>query len=42
MTETIKGKPKHLDKTFEYTKMNMLSLEFNTQGGITHIRRHHG
>ncbi|NRA60517.1 MAG: nuclear transport factor 2 family protein [Psychrobium sp.] len=41
MTEIIKGKPKHLDKIVEYTKTNILLLEFNKQGLITHIRRHH-
>jgi len=42
MTETIKGKPSHLNKIVEYTKTNVLSVEFNDQGLITHIRRHHG
>ncbi|KGK00339.1 nuclear transport factor 2 family protein [Thalassotalea sp. ND16A] len=42
MTETIKGKPSHLNKIIEYTKTNIVSLEFNDQGQITHIRRHHG
>jgi len=42
MTETIKGKPSHLNKIVEYTKTNVLSVEFNDKGLITHIRRHHG
>jgi len=42
MTETIKGKPSHLNKVVEYTKTNVLSVEFNDKGLITHIRRHHG
>jgi len=42
MTETIKGKPSHLNKIVEYTKTNVLSVEFNNRGLITHIRRHHG
>jgi hypothetical protein len=42
MTETIKGKPSHLNKIVEYTKTNVLSVEFNDRGLITHIRRHHG
>ena len=42
MTETIKGKPSHLNKIIEYTKTNIVSLEFNDKGLITHIRRHHG
>jgi len=42
MTETIKGKPSHLNKIVEYTITNVLSVEFNDRGLITHIRRHHG
>jgi len=42
MTETIKGKPSHLNKIIEYTITNIVSLEFNDKGLITHIRRHHG
>ena len=42
MTESIKGKPAHLNRIVEYTKTNILSVEFNDQGLITHIRRHHG
>jgi len=42
MTETGKVKPSHLDKIVEYTKTNILSLEFNDKGLIKHIRRHHG
>lgn len=42
MTEMGKVKPAHLDKTVEYSKTNIVSLEFNESGLITHIRRHHG
>ena len=42
MTEMGKVKPAHLDKTIEYTKTNIVSLEFNESGLIKHIRRHHG
>ena len=42
MTETGKVKPSHLDKIIEYTNTNIISLEFNDKGLITHIRRHHG
>ena len=42
MTETIKGKPSHLNRVVEYTATNVLSVEFNAKGLITHIRRHHG
>jgi len=42
MTETGKIKPAHLDKTIEYTSTNIVSLEFNKEGLIKHIRRHHG
>ncbi|MCG9758168.1 nuclear transport factor 2 family protein, partial [Pseudoalteromonas sp. Isolate6] len=42
MTESGKVKPVHLDKTIEYSKTNIVSLEFNQAGLVTHIRRHHG
>ncbi|MEJ6475185.1 hypothetical protein [Pseudoalteromonas piscicida] len=42
MTETGKVKPAHLDKTIEYNKTNIVSLEFDETGLIKHIRRHHG
>lgn len=42
MTEIGKVKPSHLDKTIEYSKTNIVSLEFNESGLIKHIRRHHG
>lgn len=42
MTEIGKVKPAHLDKTIEYSKTNIVSLEFNELGLVTHIRRHHG
>ena len=42
MTETGKVKPAHLDKTIEYNKTNIVSIEFDEVGLIKHIRRHHG
>ncbi|MEP1447679.1 MAG: nuclear transport factor 2 family protein [Paraglaciecola sp.] len=42
MTESGKVKPAHLDKTIEYSKTNIVSLEFNQSGLVKHIRRHHG
>ena len=42
MTEFGKVKPAHLDKTIEYNKTNILSLEFDPSGLVKHIRRHHG
>jgi cysteine sulfinate desulfinase/cysteine desulfurase-like protein len=42
MTESGKVKPAHLDKTIEYSKTNIVSLEFNESGLVKHIRRHHG
>lgn len=42
MTEMGKVKPAHLDKIIEYSKTNIVSLEFNESGLIKHIRRHHG
>jgi hypothetical protein len=41
-TEHARVKPGHLDQVIEYTSTNLLSLEFNDAGLITHIRRHHG
>ena len=41
-TEHAKVKPAHLDKVIEYTVTNILSLEFDEDGLIKHIRRHHG
>lgn len=41
-TEHAKVKPGHLDKVVEYTSSNIMSLEFNEDGQIKHIRRHHG
>lgn len=40
--EHAKGQPSHMDKPFEYTAINIMSLEFNETGKIKHIRRHHG
>ena len=40
--EHAKGQPSHMDKPFEYTAINIMSLEFNDLGKIKHIRRHHG
>jgi len=42
MVETGKVKPAHLDKIIEYNVTNIVSLEFNDDGLIKHIRRHHG
>ncbi len=41
-TEHAKVKPSHLDKVVEYTSTNIVSLEYDDQGLIKHIRRHHG
>lgn len=41
-TEHAKVKPSHMDKVVEYTSSNIMSLEFNDDGFIKHIRRHHG
>ena len=41
-TESAKVKPSHLDEVIEYSSTNIVSLEFNEQGLIKHIRRHHG
>ena len=41
-TESAKVKPHHLDEVIEYSSTNIVSLEFNEQGLIKHIRRHHG
>ena len=40
--ESARVKPSHLDKVIEYSSTNIVSLEFNEQGRIKHIRRHHG
>lgn len=40
-TEHAKVKPSHLDKAIEYTSTNIISLEFDGNGLIKHIRRHH-
>ncbi|MFT7194847.1 MAG: hypothetical protein ACI832_000167 [Rheinheimera aquimaris] len=40
--EHVKGQPGHMDKPIEYTAVNIMSLEFNDNGKIKHIRRHHG
>lgn len=42
MTESGKVKPVHLDKTIEFSKTNIVSIEFSESGLIKHIRRHHG
>ena len=41
-TEHARGKPAHLDEFIEYTATNLMALEFDGQGKITHIRRYHG
>lgn len=40
--EHAKGQPSHMDTPIEYTAINIVSLEFNNEGKIIHIRRHHG
>ena len=40
--ESARVKPAHLDKVIEYSSTNIVSLEFDEQGLIKHIRRHHG
>ncbi|MEL6448513.1 MAG: nuclear transport factor 2 family protein [Pseudomonadota bacterium] len=40
--ESAKVKPAHLDEVIEYTSTNIVSLEFDAQGLIKHLRRHHG
>jgi len=42
VTETGKVKPAHHDKIITYESTNLLSLEFNADGLIKHIRRHNG
>lgn len=42
MIETGKVKPSHLNKIIDYKTTNIVSLEFNDDGLIKHIRRHHG
>ena len=42
MTESGKVKPSHINKTIEYSKTNIVSLEFDKSGLVKHIRRHHG
>lgn len=41
-TESAKVKPSHLEKVIEYSSVNIMSLEFDENGLIKHIRRHHG
>ncbi|WP_299942391.1 hypothetical protein [uncultured Microbulbifer sp.] len=41
-TEHAKVKPSHMDKVVEYTSTNIVSLEFDNNGLIKHLRRHHG
>ncbi|MEL6948795.1 MAG: hypothetical protein AAGM16_01550 [Pseudomonadota bacterium] len=40
--ESAKVKPAHFDEVIEYTSTNIVSLEFDAQGLIKHLRRHHG
>ncbi|WP_334060076.1 nuclear transport factor 2 family protein [Alteromonas sp. S005] len=42
MTESGKVRPNHLDKDITYSSVNIVTLEFNKDKLITHIRRHHG
>ena len=41
-TEHARGKPAYLDEVIEYTATNLMALEFDEYGKITHIRRYHG
>ncbi len=41
-TEHARVKPSHTDRAIEYSSTNIVSLEFNGDGLITHLRRHHG
>ncbi|MCK7598805.1 hypothetical protein M0G74_16140 [Microbulbifer sp. CAU 1566] len=41
-TEHAKVKPSHMSKAVEYTSTNIVSLEFDDNGLIKHLRRHHG
>ena len=41
-TESAKVKPSHMDDIVEYSNTHIVTLEFDDQGFITHIRRHHG
>lgn len=42
MTESGRVKPAHLDKEIDYKTTNIVSLEYDENGLIKHIRRHHG
>ena len=42
MIEQGKVKPAHLNKVIEYKSTNLVSLEFDDNKLIKHIRRHHG
>lgn len=41
-TESGKVKPSHLDKFIEYSVPHIMVMEFDEQGLIKHLRRHHG
>jgi len=41
-TESARVKPSHLEEVIEYSSTSIVSLEFDEQGLIKHIRRHHG
>lgn len=41
-TEHAKGQPAHLDKPIEYTATNLMAIEYDSNGKIKHLRRHHG
>ncbi len=41
-TERARVKPAHLDRIVEYTSTHIVTLEFDSDGLIRHIRRHHG
>ena len=40
--ESAQVRPSHSGNVIEYSSTNIVSLEFNGQGLIKHIRRHHG
>ncbi|NVK56528.1 MAG: nuclear transport factor 2 family protein [Alteromonadaceae bacterium] len=40
--EHATDQPSYMDSPIEYTAINVMSLAFNNNGKISHIRRHHG
>ena len=41
-TESGRVKPTHMDRYVEYSGTHIVSLEYDGQGKITRLRRHHG